>query len=49
MRADGVGDPTMLKTLTVLQAILKRAVIDGELRANPVAAVSKPRQRRARD
>jgi len=49
MRADGVGDPTILKTLTVLQAILKRAVIDGELRANPVAAVSKPRQRRARD
>jgi integrase len=49
MRADGVGDPTILKTLTVLQAILKRALIDGEIRANPVAQVSKPSQRRTRE
>jgi hypothetical protein len=27
----GIGDPTILKTLAVLQAILKRAVVDGEL------------------
>lgn len=45
----GTGDPTILKTLAVLSGILKRAVIDGELTANPVAAVAKPRQRRTRN
>lgn len=45
----GVGDPTVLKVLGVLQAILKRAVVDGHIPRNPVEAVAKPRQRRTRD
>lgn len=49
MRRQGVGDPTILKSLTVLQAVLKRAVIDGEIDRNPVEPVRKPRQRRSRD
>jgi integrase len=48
LRREGVGEPTILKTLTLLQGILQRAVVWGRLRANPVAAVRKPTQRRRR-
>jgi site-specific recombinase XerD len=44
-----VGDPTILRALAVMSGVLKRAVVDQELTANPVAAVDKPRQRRTRD
>lgn len=46
---EGVGDPTILKALSVLQGVLKRAVVDGEIRSNPCADVAKPRQRRTRE
>lgn len=49
LRAQGVGEPTILKTLTVLQSICNRAVVDEELDRNPVDHIKKPRQRRARD
>jgi integrase len=45
LHAKGVGDPTIRRALVLLQGILKRAVVRGELAANPVALVSKPRQR----
>lgn len=45
LRQQGVGDPTILKTLTVLRAILKRAERDGEIDRNPVVVVAKPKQR----
>src|SRR6266403_1424239 len=48
MRRDGTGDPSILKALTVLQAIFKRAVIDDYVKRNPVALIRKPRQRRTR-
>jgi integrase len=44
-----IGDPTILRALAVLSGVLKRAVVDRELNANPVGAVDKPRQRRKRD
>ncbi len=46
MRATGVGDPTIRKTLTLIQGVLKRAVLWGRIATNPVALVAKPRQRR---
>lgn len=49
LRRRRVGDPSILKSLTVLQGILKRAVIDGEITSNPVKVVKKPRQRRGRN
>jgi len=48
LRRDGVGDPTILKTLTVLRAILARAARDEEIERNPVPLVAKPKQRRQR-
>jgi integrase len=45
---EGVGDPSIVKTATVLQSILGRAVIDGLIARNPVAVVRKPSQRRKR-
>jgi integrase len=48
LRRDKVGEPTILKTLTLLQGILQRGVVWGRVRANPVAAVRKPAQRRRR-
>jgi site-specific recombinase XerD len=45
---EGVGDPSIVKTATVLQSILNRAVIDGMIARNPVAVVRKPPQRRKR-
>jgi len=46
---EGVGDPSIVKTATVLQSILNRAVIDGSIARNPVAVVRKPPQRRKRE
>lgn len=44
----GVGKPTIVKTLTVLQGILKRAVIARHITVNPVEQIDKPDQQRAR-
>ena len=41
---DHVGIQTQRKTLMLLQGILTRAVVPGLISANPVAAVTKPRQ-----
>lgn len=39
-----VGDPTIIKTLGLLQGMLKRAAVRGRIPANPVLLVDKPRQ-----
>jgi site-specific recombinase XerD len=44
LRKDGVGDATILKTLAVFRAILKRAERDREIDRNPIALVAKPKQ-----
>jgi integrase len=49
MEKDGAGQATRVKALTVLQSVLKQAVLDGIIRSNPVQAVDKPSQRRERD
>lgn len=49
MTADGVGDPTILKTLTVMQAMFKRAIVDEKVERNPVELAAKPRQGRTRE
>lgn len=48
LRAAGVGDPTIRKTLAVVQGVLTRAVIWRRIPLNPAAAVRKPSQRRTR-
>jgi integrase len=48
LRAAGVGEPTILKTLALLQGMLRRAVVWQRISANPVAAIKKPSQRRRR-
>ncbi len=48
LRSLGVPDPTLLKVLTLLQGVMKRAVLWERIQSNPVAAVSKPHQRRGR-
>ena len=48
LRREGVGDPTILKTLTLLQGMLQRAVVWGRIPSNPVAPIRKPAQKRAR-
>jgi len=48
LRATGVGEPTILKTLSLLQGILRRAVVWRRIAGNPVAAIKKPSQRRKR-
>lgn len=48
MRAAGVGDPTIVKSLTALQSVLSRAVMWGWIASNPATAVRKPSQRRSR-
>src|SRR3954469_3164586 len=40
----GVGDPTIIKALGILQGVMKRAVVRGRIAANPVREVDKPRQ-----
>ncbi len=48
MAASGVGEQAILKALTVLQSILQRAVEWRHVDSNPVRAVRKPSQARAR-
>lgn len=49
MERDGAGRATRVKALTVLQSMLKYAVVDGIIRSNPVQAIDKPSQRRDRE
>ncbi len=49
LRKRGVGDPSVLKAATVLQAILGRAEINGLVDRNAVRSVRKPPQRRTRE
>ena len=49
LRKQGVGDPTILKTLTVFRSILKRAERDEEIERNPIPLVAKPKQERVRE
>jgi integrase len=44
----GVGDPTVIKALGVLQGIFKRAVSWGRVGTNPVREAAKPRQHQRR-
>src|SRR4051812_6729626 len=44
LTAAGVGDPTVIKALGILQGVMKRAVVRGRIAANPVREVDKPRQ-----
>ena len=44
LRKQGVGDPTIIKTLTVFRSILKRAERDEEIDRNPIPLVAKPKQ-----
>ena len=46
MAAAGVGNPTIRKTLTLLQSILERAVEWRHLDSNPARGIRKPSQRR---
>jgi Site-specific recombinase XerC len=48
MRKAGCGDPTITKTLAMLQSVMSQAVLDhGDVvRTNPLALVRKPRQTR---
>jgi integrase len=48
LRRRGVGDPMIVKTLTVLQSVLSYAVVCGEIDANPVRDVRKPSRRTKR-
>jgi Phage integrase, N-terminal SAM-like domain len=48
LRANGVGNAMIRKTLAVLQGVLTRAVVRGLIASNPVAAIDKPKQRRSR-
>lgn len=45
----GVGAPTVRKSMTVLQSCLQRAVVWGELQANPAREVRKPSAKRTRE
>lgn len=49
MEREGAGRASRVKALTVLQSILKRAVLDGLISSNPVKAIEKPSQRRTRE
>ena len=44
LQRSGVGDPTIVKALTVLQSIMSFAVLKGRIDANPVDRVKKPSQ-----
>jgi site-specific recombinase XerD len=48
LRRQGVGDPTIIKTLAVFRAILKRAERDEEIERNPIPMVAKPKQKTTR-
>lgn len=47
LRANGVGNPTILKALSLLSGMLGKAELWGYLNRNPVRAVAKPNQRRS--
>jgi len=47
LRKAGVGPPTILKTLSLLQGVLRRAVVWRRIALNPVAVIKKPTQRRS--
>ena len=44
-----MGDPTIIKTLTVFRSILKRAERDEEIDRNPIPLVAKPKEARTRE
>jgi integrase len=46
LRSAGLGDPTIIKTMSLLQNVLARAVAWQQIALNPIAAVTKPPQRR---
>jgi len=48
LRRQGDRDPTIVKACTALQAVFTLAVKDGLMPSNPVAAATKPSQRRSR-
>lgn len=48
LHAARVGDPTIIKALGILQALMKRAAVRGHVSSNPVLLVDKPRQRPGR-
>jgi integrase len=49
LRDQGVGEPSILKTLTMLQSVFASAVEEGALQTNPAAGVrNRPRQRPTR-
>ena len=48
LTAAGVGDPTVRKTLALLQGVLQRAVEWRRIDSNPAKAVRKPPQRKTR-
>jgi integrase len=48
LRREGVGEPTILKTLTLLQGMLRRAVVWGRIPSNPVTPIRKPAQKPTR-
>ena len=49
LRKQGLGDPTIIKTLTVFRSIFKRAERDEEIDRNPIPLVAKPMQARTRE
>jgi integrase len=49
LAAAGAGDATILKALTAVQSVLRLAVVQGRIQANPVAAIRKPSQARKRE
>jgi integrase len=48
LRREGVGEPTILRTLVVAQGMFGMAILEDLVGANPVAPVRKPSQRRTR-
>ncbi len=48
LRADGVGEQSIRKTLALMQTIMERAVRYGRIAANPVKAVKKPKAARSK-
>ncbi len=49
LERDGFGRATIVRTLAVLQGVMKRAVRDYNLPSNPVKQIDKPSQRRERE
>lgn len=48
LRAAGVGEESIRRTLAMMQGAMRRAVVWGRITTNPVAAVTKPPRRRTR-